>query len=153
MELREFLDENYVFEGLENQRRDDVLKELLERLCEADGIPGDRLEDVFHAVVQRESMGTTAIGRGVAVPHARMDGFDRTLIAVGLSEEGVDFRALDGEPVHAIFLVLGDEAKSEEYIDVMKTVSDLVQTDDFRRFVFRANDGAEVVDVMDKMTG
>lgn len=151
MELEQFVSEDQVFQDIENVDRDDALHEMLDNLVARGCVEEDQVEPLLREIVQRETLGTTAIGRGVAVPHARMEGFQDTLVAVGMSDEGVEFHALDGEPVHAIFLVLGSESESEEYIDVMKSISELVQTDDFRRFLFRAEDDTEVVDLMEEM--
>ncbi len=151
MELEQFVAESQVFSELENSDRDDALHEILDKLVDNGHVKEDQVEPLLRAIVQRETLGTTAIGRGVAVPHARVDDFDDTIVAVGMSQEGVEFHALDGEPVHAIFLVLGAESDSEEYIDVMKSISEMVQTDDFRRFLFRAEEESEIVDLMEEM--
>lgn len=151
MELAQFLAPNQVCTNVQSRERDEAVHEILDTLVEAKQLEQEKVEPVLRDIVQRETLGTTAIGRGVAVPHARLDHLDRTIIGVGLSDDGVEFHALDGAPVHAIFLVLGSEEKSDEYIDVMKSISEMIQTEDFRRFLFRAEDRAEVVDLMNEM--
>jgi PTS system nitrogen regulatory IIA component len=151
MQLAQFLSPNQVCMDLSATSRDEAIHEMLEQLVEANQLQSGEVEPVLRAIVQRETLGTTAIGRQVAVPHARLDHLDETVIGVGLSEEGVEFHALDGQPVRAVFLVLGSPENSEEYIEVMKSISEMIQTEDFRRFLWRTTDGEDVVELMDEM--
>ena len=151
MQLDEFLSPEQVCLSLESAERDEAVREILDQLVDANKLEAEEVQPILRAIVQRETLGTTAIGRGVAVPHARMDEMNETVIGVGLSEGGVEFHALDGEPVRAVFLVLGGSENAREYIDVMKSISEMIQTEDFRRFLWRAEDGEEVVDLMDEM--
>ena len=85
------------------------------------------------------------------MPHARLEGIEKTLVAFGYSSAGVTFNALDGEAVHEIFLVVAPRASAGEYIEVMQRITRLIQDQDFRRFVSRARCPAEVVDLIAEM--
>ena len=137
--------------SLQAAGRDEVIGELLSRLVEMGRLSPEQLEPAMKAIVRREALGSTAIGRGVAVPHARVKGLDQIVIAVGLTKEGVEFNALDGEPVHAVFLVAGSEEAPDEYLAVMQKIGGLMQDSDFRRFLLRARTPGEVLELIQEM--
>ena len=92
-------------------------------------------------------------GNGVAVPHARLEGLSKTAIAVGLSKKGVDFDALDGAPVHHIFLVIASQDNADEYLAVMGRISRLIQDRDFRRFLREIVSTEETLALIEEMSG
>ncbi len=151
MNLTELLCEEAVCMSLQAAGRDEVIGELLSRLVEMGRLSPEQLEPAMKAIVRREALGSTAIGRGVAVPHARVKGLDQIVIAVGLTKEGVEFNALDGEPVHAVFLVAGSEEAPDEYLAVMQKIGGLMQDSDFRRFLLRARTPGEVLELIQEM--
>ena len=75
--------------------------------------------------MKRERLGTTGIGRGIAIPHVRFDKLDGILIAVGQSSSGIDFAAVDGERVKVVFLVLSPESHRETYLEALRWVSSM----------------------------
>ena len=151
MRLAGLLAEGHICTDLEAQQRDDAVHELLSQLEAAGKLDERQVADALKAVIQREALGTTAIGHGMAVPHARIEGITDTVLALGLSRAGVEFNALDHEPVRAIFLVIGSQDDPEQYLDVMRRISTLIQNEDFRRFLPRARGAAEVVDLVAEM--
>jgi len=153
MELAELLSEKQVCVELAATDRDEAVHEILTHLVSAGRLQEDEVAAVLRAVVKRETLGTTAIGRGMAVPHARVEAAAKTMIGIGLSGAGVDFHALDGAPVHAIFIVIGSASEPDEYIEALKQVSNMIQNEDFRRFLKRARSAGEVVDLMEEMAG
>ncbi len=151
MALAECVREGAVCLELEERERDDVLRHLLEKLAEAGAVPPGLTEQAFEALRAREALGSTAIGRGVAVPHARMEGLGGIVLAFGYSAEGVPFNALDGQPVHQVFLIMGLPGEADEYMDVMQRISRLVQDEDFLRFVRRVRSTEELIDLLEEM--
>jgi len=151
MTLLDILIEKTICADLKATDRDKAIGELLELLVEAGQLSQDQSPSVMKAILDREAMGSTAIGRGVAVPHARSDSLSSTIMSLGLSSSGVDFHALDGEPVHAIFLVVGPGAAPNEYLAVMEKLSKLIRNSDFRRFLRRADTSREVLELIEEM--
>jgi len=151
MRLVELLSEQSVCLDLKARHRDEAVRELAERLVSAGVLPESQLEPLVAAVLRREALGTTAIGRGVAVPHARTKDLHGTYLVLGLSREGVQFESLDGEPVHTVFLVLGSEDAIEHYTDVLKRISALIHNDDFLRFLSLSRKPREVVELVAEM--
>ena len=153
MTLSELLCEELICPRLQAGARDEAVRELLDTLVKAGKLAEDRVEPVFDAIIGREALGSTAIGRGAAVPHARAPGVDQVLMALGLSRPGVEFNALDGEVVHSIFLVVGPQEAAEDYLAVMATISRLLHNEDFRRFLASAHSSGEVLDLIAEMGG
>jgi len=132
--------------------RDEALQELLKALVESGQLEQEELDTVLLELVRRETLGTTAIGRSIALPHARMEAVPHICVALGISRDGLEFHALDGLPVRAVFMVLGPKSDPDGYIEAMKTVSNMTQSEDFRRFLFKARSEEEVVDLVREMS-
>jgi len=99
--LEQLLKEERVILDLKSKDKESVLEELLEPL----NLPEERKKLVLEALKKRESIGSTGIGKGIAIPHTRSVVLDDVYLVVGRSTEGVDFQALDGKPVHLFFLL------------------------------------------------
>ncbi len=99
--LEKLLTKDRVILDLKSTKKDDVLKELVSAI----GLPEDKEKLVLEALRKRESIGSTGIGKGIAIPHTRSLVLDKVYLVVGRSKQGVDFDALDGKPVHLFFLL------------------------------------------------
>ncbi len=152
MKLFENFSKEYVCMEIASEERDGALHEVLKLLVNTGDIEQDSLEPVLIELVRRETLGTTAIGRSMALPHARMDEVSSISIALGLSKNGIEFHSLDGLPVQAVFLVIGPKSDPDVYIEAMKTVSNMTQSEDFRRFLFKARNEEEVADLVKEMS-
>ncbi len=151
MALADYLHEEAICMDLESRERDEVIRTLLDRLVAGGLMPGDLVKGVLRAILNRERLGSTAIGRGVAVPHARLEGLERILVAFGYSPDGVEFNALDGEPVRQVFLVIAPKGSADEYVGVMERITRLVQNADFRRFVSRLESADALLELVEEM--
>jgi len=112
-----------VFSALEGEDRESVLREMVGRLAENGEVGADDLEPIIEGLMSRERLGTTGIGRGLAIPHVRYDELDDLLVAVGRSEKGIDFASVDGSPVEIVFLIISPEAKQDDYLAALRWVS------------------------------
>jgi len=104
MKLGDIIPEGAVFPNLQSDDNDEILKEMIDSLAKNRIIASGQSEYVLRAILDREDMGSTSIGRGVAVPHAKCD--MKLFCAVGFSKKGVDFYSMDGDPVHILFMLL-----------------------------------------------
>jgi len=152
MRLDQLVSEDAVCVNMAATERDDAIREMLHKLVDCNRLEEGMLEPVLAALIEREQMGSTAIGNGVAVPHARLKGLSGTVIAFGISGQGVSFNALDGGLVHQIFLVIASGDESGEYLEAMQKVSRLVQNRDFRRFMLAAKDEREALALIKEMS-
>ncbi|MCD6416228.1 MAG: PTS sugar transporter subunit IIA [Planctomycetes bacterium] len=151
MALTDYLSAETICVDMRSQDREQVVRAMLQCFVTAELISEQLIDDALKAILDRERMGSTAIGRGVAVPHARLEALDRILVAFACSGDGVDFNALDRGPVHYIFLVIATKDSTEEYVNVMERISRLIQNDDFLRFVSRASNAEDALALIDEM--
>ena len=107
MELFENFTKEHVCMDMGALDRDKALHEILDLLVKSGRIKEEDVEPILLELIRRETLGTTAIGRSMALPHARLEEVGELNIALGLSSEGIGFHALDGLPMNAIFLVVG----------------------------------------------
>jgi nitrogen PTS system EIIA component len=120
MELREFFTEDVVKLELESSAKDDVLKELIALL----GLDEKSEGILYKMLKRRENLGSTGIGRGIAIPHCRSLVVNRLRVAFGRKPDGVDFRAIDEQPVHNIFLIVAPPLEvSNQYLPVLGKIA------------------------------
>ncbi len=151
MALADYVKEDAVCMDLAPAKRDDAIGALLDCLVACKALPKKLAKGALEALIDREALGSTAIGNGVAVPHARLKGLRETVIAFGYIAQGVEFNALDGELAHQVFLILAPPGASDEYIEVMGRITRLVQNADFRRFVGQVGSPAAMIELIEEM--
>ncbi len=150
MKLREIVDERSIITNLQAGSRDDAIKELIDALV-ASGTVGEAERDEFiSAIIKREKRGSTGFGHGVAVPHVKHATIDKMAIAIGISHDGIDFNALDREPVYSIFLLLSPENRPEDHLDAMEAIFGNLQKETFRRFLRQASTVEDVLTLLEE---
>lgn len=148
MKLSELVVRDAVVCELSAQKRDDVISELVDALVECGAAEGSLRDELVKKVLDREIMSSTGFGRGVAVPHVKHAKIDRLVAAVGLSPAGVDFNALDKQPVYSIFLLLSPLNRPEEHLQAMEAIFKNLRKDTFRRFLRQATTPEDVMTLM-----
>ncbi len=150
MRFREIVVEGAVVPRLTSTKRDDVIRELAQRLVDSKGLPAALHDEIMNLVIKRENRGSTGFGHGVAVPHAKHPALKRISLSIGVSDQGIDFNALDKKPTHLVFLLLSPEDRPEDHIDAMKAILDNLQQDRFRSFLRQATTVADVITLLDE---
>lgn len=148
MKLSELVIKKAVVCTLQSQTRDDVIRELVGALLASGAADAALGDELVKKVLDREIMSSTGFGRGVAVPHVKHASVDRLVAAVGLSPSGVDFNALDKQPVYSIFLLLSPLNRPEEHLQAMETIFKNLRKDTFRRFLRQATTPEDVMTLM-----
>lgn len=151
MRLREILSDEVIVESLRASDKRGVLKEIVELLKAKKRLADLSADKVLNALIEREKFGSTGIGKGIAVPHAKLDGIREIVGAFGKSPRGIEFNALDGEPVHIIFLVLSPPDRKDEYIKILQRISTAARKTNFCRFLRNAKSIQEIVDIFQEM--
>jgi len=128
--------------------RDQVIGELVSALVAAGALPSKLKDEVLRAIVKREQRASTGFGHGVAVPHVKHAAIAKPLVAIGISPAGIDFNALDRQPVHSIFVLLSPEDKPEDHLDAMEAIFGNLSQDMFRRFLRQAKDVQAVMTLL-----
>jgi mannitol/fructose-specific phosphotransferase system IIA component (Ntr-type) len=147
MRLRDLLDEASVKVGLESVDKEECIEELVDVL-----VRGGRITDragALAALRTREAMATTGIGNGVALPHGKHDSIPELVAAFGTSREGIEFDAIDGEPVHIIALLLASSDQTGPHLRAMVEVARLVQIPGFYRKAIEARTPAELLGLIE----
>ncbi len=138
MRLVDILKESSVISDIKGRTKKDILTELAGQLKTA-GLIKD-VEPVVKIIMEREALGSTGIGDGVAIPHGKMKGSGNILCVFGRSREGVDFDAADGEKVHIFFLVLAPEDSASAHLKVLSRISRILRDPSFRKKLLKLPD-------------
>ncbi len=148
MKLTDVLDEDTVTMELRARTREGAIGELVELLAAKGHIdPGDA-GPLKEAVLRREHLSSTAVGQGVAIPHAKAATAKRLVAAFGRSTEGIAFGARDGEPVHLVFLLASLPDSQRAHLRALAHIARLVRKDDLRERMLAAKDPAEVLGII-----
>jgi PTS system nitrogen regulatory IIA component len=142
MKVIEILTPEMVLPELKGSTKDQVLKELAQGL--AAKYPELTLDDLTAVLSERERLGSTAIGDGIAIPHGKLRGVTKILGAFGRHREGVDFESLDGNPTHIFFVLVAPEDSASLHLKALARVSRLLKDDGFRSRLINAADAAEM---------
>jgi nitrogen PTS system EIIA component len=127
MELREFFSEDVVKLDLEGSTKDEVLKELIAAL----GLDEKSEGILYKMLKRRENLGSTGIGKGIAIPHCRSLVVNRLRVAFGRKPEGLDFKAIDDQPVYNIFLIVAPPLEvSNQYLPVLGKIAQFSKESD-----------------------
>ena len=150
MKLREFIVTEAITPDLQASDRDGVIRELVNALAAAGAVAQDAVEEVIAALIKREQNGSTGFGKGVAVPHVKHAKVKQMVGTVGRSAGGIDFAALDHQPVYSIFLLLSPDNAPQQHLQAMNIVFSNLQKDMFRRFLRQAATREAIVELLDE---
>ena len=153
MKLREFIISDAIVPELAADDRDGAIRELVTALSTAGSLPADDVDDIVAALIKREQNGSTGFGKGVAVPHVKHAKVSKMVGTVGRSAAGLDFSALDHQPVYSIVLLLSPENQPQHHLQAMNIVFSNLQKDMFRRFLRQADTKEGILDLLDEADG
>ena len=145
MELREFFSEDAIQLELAGTNKDDILKELigLLRLDEKDEAM------LFKMLKRRENLGSTGIGRGIAIPHCRSLVVSKLRVAFGRKKAGVDFKAIDDKPVQFFFLIVAPPLEvSNQYLPVLGKIAQFSKEPDIPERLLQITEAAQFLDLL-----
>jgi len=124
MELSDLLSPGSILPALKAKTKKQALQDLAELGASVSGIP---VRDLFEGVMQRERLGSTGLGGGIAIPHAKFKGLERIVCLVARLEQPSEFEAIDNEPVDLIFLLLAPEHASGDHLKALARISRLLR--------------------------
>jgi len=150
MNLTDIVVQESIVPNLQSTERDEVLTHLVDRLIEAGAADASIKGELIERLLERERKGSTGFGRGVAVPHVKHKKITRMAAAIGLSEHGIEFNALDKQPVFSVVLLLSPEDKPEEHLQAMEAIFKNLSKDTFRRFLRQAGSVEDVTTLLDE---
>ena len=144
MKLADIIVQEAIIPELDAKDRDGVVREMVATLAAWLKLEDDVVTSVAEAVLERERGGSTAFGKGLAIPHAKHVAIKGVVGTIARSSRGVEFRSLDREPVDLIVLLLSSHGCHDEHLAALKRVFRFVREGNFRRFVMQAKDPAEI---------
>ena len=149
MKLSDFVVRDAIKVDLKATGKEEAIREIVASLHDAGQLKPEDLEGVIKAILGREELGSTGIGQGVAVPHTRHPTATRLVGTVALSRGGVDFAALDGEPVHILFLLISPPNQPGDHLRALENISRHLKDDEFVSFLRQARTREQVTEVLD----
>ena len=142
--------------SLASDTKETVLREIVANLVAAGALPRDSDARALAALLEREALASTGVGMGVAIPHVRLAGLEATAASLSVHKVGVEWAAVDAAPVHVVFAILrpdrpGDRHDPELHLELMKWISRVARTADFRSFALQATSRTQLVDLLKEM--
>lgn len=145
MELREFFAEDAIQLELAGTTKDDILKELIGLLK----LPEKDEATLFKMLKRRENLGSTGMGRGIAIPHCRSMVVSKLRVAFGRKKAGVDFKALDDKPVHFFFLIVAPPLEvSNQYLPVLGKIAQFSKEGDVPEKLMSISDPKQFMELL-----
>jgi len=146
MKISEILQEDNIIPKLKAHDKKTVLEELAEVISNHE--PSVDKKTLIKVLMEREVLGTTGIGDGVAIPHGKLNGIKHPIISFGRSKEGLDFNAMDGQPVHLFFLLVAVENSSGVHLQVLAKIAKVLKSSAFRKKLMDVSTRKEIYDTI-----
>ena len=150
MKFSDFVATDAIRSHVDAHTKEGVIREMAQSLVDAGSIAAGDLESIVKAIMKREDLGSTGIGRGVAVPHTKHPSVSRLVGTVAVSHSGVDFESLDGEPVQLFFLLVSPPDRPGDHLRALENVSRRLRDDSFCRFLKQSKTADDIVQLLDE---
>lgn len=148
MKILDFLSKNAILTDIKSTKKADVINELVNALIDAAEIEKRNSPKIVEALLAREALGSTAIGQGVAIPHAKSESVTKLVAAFGLSKKGIDFDSLDGEPAYIFFLLLAPQDYAGPHLKALARISRLLKDKYFRDSLRACVDAKSIIKII-----
>jgi nitrogen PTS system EIIA component len=148
MKISQFLNKDSIIADLKAKDKQSVIDELALTISKSAKISAKQISAIL---MEREELGSTGIGGGIAIPHGKLELTQSIIIGFGLSPEGIEYESLDNKPVHIFFLLLTSENSTGGHLKVLAQISKLLKTDDFKKGLMAARSVDDIYEIiMDK---
>lgn len=142
--ITDYMSEDLISLDMKSKNKEEVLKELSQLISKSPKIKD--YKEVLSALTEREKIGSTGIGKGVAIPHAKTEIAEGLTIAFGISKDKIDFNSLDEEKVNIFFVFASPLKDSQIYLKVLARISRLIREDNFRKKLLTCKNPKEVIE-------
>jgi PTS system nitrogen regulatory IIA component len=146
MKIIDMLKTDYILEELKSDNKMDVLKELVGSFMKIHQKLDS--EATLNVLFEREKLGSTGIGEGIAIPHGKITGLDQLILSFGRSAVGIDFDAMDGKPVHLFFLLIAPENSAGQHLKTLAKISKMLKDGVFRTKLMAAKSKDELYKII-----
>jgi len=151
MRISDFVVREAIIPELTAASKEAVIREMVESLRQAGQFRGTDTEDIVRAILKRELLGSTGIGRGVAIPHTKHASVDRLVGTIAVSSKGVNFDSLDGEPVHVFVLLISPQDRPGDHLRALENVSRCLREDNFVRGLRQASNRESLWTLLERL--
>ncbi|MGA2506578.1 MAG: PTS sugar transporter subunit IIA [Chitinispirillaceae bacterium] len=148
MKIRDLLNKDSIIIDLQARDKNDTIVQMAGFLAAINNLQDHDL--IFRKILEREAEMSTGIGLGIAIPHARVETVDRVYMAAARSVKGVDFTAIDGQPVHLIFMIVSPVHASSDHMQVLSSLSRIMSYEDIRKKLLTVKKQEQFLDLLVK---
>lgn len=146
MQLDQIFKIEFINADLKARSKDEALAELVNTIIRG-GLKLDN-QAILEILKQRENLGSTGIGDGVAIPHGKVSALNDIVVGFGRSVEGIDYDSLDGRPVHLLFLLLAPENSAGQHLKILAKISKMLKEAGFRKKLLKAKSQSELYKII-----
>ena len=150
MKFSDFVASEAIRSHVHADSKEGVVREMAQSLVDAGKIAAADLEGIVKAILKREELGSTGIGRGVAVPHTKHPSVDRLVGTVAVSRKGIEFESLDGEPVQLFFLLVSPPDRPGDHLRALENISRQLRDDGFCKRLKASQTPAEIEHLLEE---
>lgn len=150
MNFSDFINKDAIRPKLEAGDKESVIREMATALMQAGQIAEENFDSIVQAIMKREELGSTGIGRGVAVPHTKHPTVNKLCGAVAVSQDGVDFESLDGEKVNLLFLLVSPPDRPGDHLRALENISRQLRDESFCRFLKQSQTDEDIWQLLEE---
>jgi mannitol/fructose-specific phosphotransferase system IIA component (Ntr-type) len=150
MKFSDFVSSKSIQAVLSSTTKETVIAELVDALIAAGNIKAADRDDIIKAIMKREDLGSTGIGRGIAVPHTKHAGVDRLVGTVGVSQDGIEFDSLDGQKAQLFFLLVSPPDRPGDHLRALENISRQLRDDSFCRFLKHSKSTDDIMQLLEE---
>jgi mannitol/fructose-specific phosphotransferase system IIA component (Ntr-type) len=148
MKFADFVCFESIIAELQSKDRDGIITELVAALDKAGKLGKGNADKITRSVIKRENEASTGMGKGIAVPHVKHKAVKDVVAAVGQSSKGVDFAALDKQPVYTVILLVSPADNPDRHLQAMEKIFRHLQQEKFRKFLRQSQTAAQIEDLL-----
>lgn len=150
MKLSDFVVRQSILTDLSAASKEEAIRAMVVSLAAGGSIKVTDQEGIIAAILKREELGSTGIGKGVAVPHTKHSSVDKLVATIALSKTGVEFASLDGEKVHILFLLVSPPDRPGDHLRALENISRHLRNDNFCNFLKQASSPQAVIELLEE---
>ncbi|MCF8111365.1 MAG: PTS sugar transporter subunit IIA [Desulfobacteraceae bacterium] len=145
MKILDYINKDTVLTDLESADKKGVIDELAEPVAKQTKVDH---REIVRVLIERERLGSTGIGQGIAIPHGKISQLDSLVLGFGLSRKGVNFEAIDGKPTYLFFLLLSPDNSTGLHLRILARISKLLKEESFKQKLMQAKTAQDVMETI-----
>lgn len=148
MKLHDLLKTDYIISDLKGKTKEDIINELIDLFKKDSRV--NNIEKVREAVIEREKIMSTGVGKGFAIPHGKTNSVKEIIAAFGKTKNPIEYQSLDNQPVHLVFLLVGKDNLVSTHIKLLSRISRMMNKDEFRKNLIEADSNEDILKIFNE---